>query len=82
MALAKSQEPCPRAIKPDGGRGCVFRGSWALIGFVGDGVGRSSAWMNVQAAAFFAVQGTRTAPAKDGNLVARLVNGAVAVNPF
>ena len=80
--LAQVQEPSPRAVNPCGGRGCRCRARWRLDGFVGNGVGFSGAGVDVQAAAFIAVQGARTAAAEDGDLIAGFVDGAVAVDPF
>ena len=53
-----------------------------LDGFVGNGVGFSGARMDVQAAAFIAVQWAGAAAAEDGNLIAGFVDGAVAVDSF
>ena len=52
-----------------------------MLGWViGDGVRFSGARMDVQAAAFIAVEWTGAAPAEDRNLIARFVDGAVAVD--
>ncbi len=50
--------------------------------FVGNGVGLPGARMAAQSADFVVVEGARTAAAENGNLIARFVDGTVAVNSF
>ncbi len=53
-----------------------------LSGFVRDSVRFSAARMDVESAAFLAVQGAGAATAKNGNLIAGFVDGAIAIESF
>jgi hypothetical protein len=53
-----------------------------LIGFVRDSVRFSAARMDIESAAFLAVQRAGAASTEDGNLIAGFVDGPVAVDSF
>src|SRR5579864_5580820 len=76
----RSQKPPLQAVKPSTLKGSLLSTKWMFDGLVGDGIKLSIA--EVQSLRLGAIERARSSPAKNRELIAGFVHGAVAVDAF